>query len=281
MSLTWKDLQVGSSEVLSTGLTKLTKSDVINFGDSCPSAYGNYLIDSSTLTYIGEGKNLKKRLRQQSRERTSTFYKNYQKLIEIDRTAPKNLKISDFNVRTLSTSLGRKEIEEFGIVNLPTNLNRFQKGKRDFFKGQTSKIQLWDEVQTNKQDLLIQGEKALFNCSHSSWYECSPPSSAGIYWIESGNDVIYVGESSNIADRWNVHSQKTYFSALRRNIGRTLFGFELQTVKGRKRYFHEKEDKEITKYLKKTKILTYPVKLGRFELEELLIQKYNPPLNRK
>lgn len=281
MLYNWKDLQVRSSEFLASGLFQLTKSDTNKFGDSFPSSHGNYLINSSKLNYIGEGKNLEKRLRQQSREQTSTFYKNYRKLLEIDSTTPKNLKITHFQVRTLSTSLGRKEIEEFGIVNLPTNLNRFQKGKRDFFPGQKMKIQLWDEVQKNKQNLLIQGEKALFNCFHSSWFECSPPSSAGIYWVESGNDVIYVGESSNIADRWNVHSQKTYFSALRRNIGRTLFGFELQTVKGRKRYFQEKEDKEITKYLKKAKILTYPVNFGRFELEEFLINKYNPPLNRK
>lgn len=281
MKITWKNIQNESSEILASGLYRLTKAEKCKLDEHCHDSYGNYLISGSQLNYIGEGKNLQKRLLQQSKERTSTFYKNYLKLKANNLAIPQNLTVNDFTVRTIKTQIGRKEIEEFGIVNLPANLNRFQKGKRQKYQGEVIK-ELWFQVNDQVEKLLSQGEKDLMDLKRTNWIDCFAPTCAGLYWIENKKgELIYVGESSNIFDRWSVHSDKTYFSALRRNIGRTFFGFELQTINGKKRYFTEKEDKEISKFLTNAKILTYPVEFGRFELEEFLIRKYRPTLNRK
>ena len=280
-TMNWKEIQYNSSEILASGLLHLKRAKKQNLGGSYPNSYGNYLISGFNLCYVGEGKNLQKRLIQQSRSGTSTFYKNYKKLKLKNLSTHQNLSIEDFTVQIIETEIGRKEIEEFGIVNLPTNLNRFQKGKRQKFEGSVKK-ELWSEINGQVEELLKQGEKALKSSKRENWLECSATTCAGLYWIENKmGEVIYIGESSNIFDRWSVHSEKTYFSALRRNIGRTLFGFDLQKINGKKRYFSEPEAKQITKLMRNLKIVVCPVNFGRYELEEYLIRKFKPVLNRK
>ena len=51
--------------------------------------------------------------------------------------------------------------------------------------------------------------------------------------------------------------------------------------KGKKRYFTETEDKKVTEFLKTCKSIVFPVAFGRYELEEYLIKKHKPLLNRK
>ena len=105
---------------------------------------------------------------------------------------------------------------------------------------------------------------------------------SGIYWIEHKKDGhIYIGESSDVSKRHLTHSGRTYFSAVRRNLGETILGFNLQTIKGKKRYFSEKEEEGLNKYLNDCTIKTMPISFGRFELEEYLIKKHKPVLNRK
>ena len=94
-------------------------------------------------------------------------------------------------------------------------------------------------------------------------------------------ELIYIGESSNINERFKTHSGRTYFSALRRHIGTEILKFELQEIKGKKRYFSETEDRKVTEFLKTCKATLFPVAFGRYELEEYLIKKHRPLLNRK
>ena len=82
-------------------------------------------------------------------------------------------------------------------------------------------------------------------------------------------------------DRYKAHSERTYFSAFRRNLGENILGFQLKTNKGKKRYFSDAEEVKLNEYLKKLKIKTMPILIGRYELEEFLIQYYQPRLNRK
>ncbi|MGY8808652.1 MAG: GIY-YIG nuclease family protein, partial [Fidelibacterota bacterium] len=93
--------------------------------------------------------------------------------------------------------------------------------------------------------------------------------------------LIYIGESSNIYQRYKTHSGTTYFSALRRHIGTDILNFFLKSKNGRKRYFTDSEDSMVDIYLKKCKISYMKINFGRFELEEYLIRKYHPLLNRK
>jgi len=158
--INWKSCQNNSDLILASGLELLTKKAKTTFEDYYPSEYGNYLISGKTnkCKYIGEAKSLSNRLKQHSRERTSTFYKNYNRAQKDFYNLPKGLKINDFQICTLLVNIGRKEIEEFGIVNIPANLNRSQKGKRQKYSGGTDH-NIWNEIQSNLNLLLEQGEK--------------------------------------------------------------------------------------------------------------------------
>lgn len=61
--------------------------------------------------------------------------------------------IDKFKIQYISTNIGRKEVEEFGIVNLPTKLNSFQIDKRGKFLI-ADKKGLWNAVQENSVKLL-------------------------------------------------------------------------------------------------------------------------------
>jgi len=282
-TINWKYCQKNSDLILISGLTELKKNKRNSFEFEFENKYGNYLIsDKKNLwNYTGESKSLSKRLKQHSKEKTSTFYKNYSKFAKQNGNLRKLLNMSDFEVRTINTEIGRKELEEFGIVNIPTNLNKFQLGKRDLFKGKANR-KLWLDIQSNKSQIIEQGEKELKKAKTYNWFSAQIKSSAGLYWVEHKTEgLIYIGESSDINKRYETHSRKTYFSALRRNLGETILGFKLQTINGRKRYFSDIEDKKITEFLKNCSIKTLPISFGRFELEEYLIRKNTSILNRK
>jgi len=277
----WKHLQNNADDILASGSRKLTKSGTSGLDNLFPRHTGNYLISRENVSYVGEAKDLNNRLKQHSKERSSTFFKNYQKLTATDRTISKSLNISDFEVQTISTNLGRKEMEEFCIVNIPTNLNRFQKGKRDKFS-RTVNLNLWDDIQSNSEAFIALGQKQLDDTKSTKWFEATAPHEPGIYWVENPNHgLVYIGESSNVYDRWNTHSKQTYFSALRRHIGENILGFSLKTIKGKKKYFSDSEDNNVTNFLTKSTIKILPVQFGRYELEEFLIKSHVPLLNRK
>lgn len=279
--MNWEQIQNTSDDILASGINMLQKSTVKNILELPDLNYGNYLISKDKIKYIGEAKDVSKRLKQHSKPKTSTFYKNYKKLSQSNLAIPSNLKIEDFQARQIPTLFGRKEIEEFGIVNIPTNLNRFQIGKRTKYVNKISS-ELWKDVQEESIDLLNQGEKIFLKNAPKGWFDIIVPKSPGLYWVEHPKySLIYIGESSNIFERWQVHSGKTYFSALRRHIGENLLDFELKTQKGKKRFFTNKEDLKVTDFLKKATIRVLPVSLGRYELEEYLIRTHKPLLNRK
>lgn len=281
--INWKYCQNNSDFLLAIGLSLLTKQKKTSFDDNFKNEQGNYLIsdNSNKWKYIGEAKSLSNRLKQHSRLQTSTFYKNYLNIQKDYINLPHGLKINDFQVCTVLTNIGRKEIEEFGIVNIPTNLNKFQLDKRVKYSGKTDQ-NIWIKVQTNFKSLLIQGEKELLKSMDYKWFDAEIKPNAGLYWVEHPiKGLIYIGESSNIFDRYETHSGTTYFSALRRHIGEDILGFRLQIRNGKKRYFKDTEDHKVTEFLSRCTIRPFAVNFGRFEIEEYLIRKHRPILNRK
>lgn len=279
--LIWDNIQKQSDEILSDGLFLLKSRPVINFSDVTEKGFGNYLITlDNDPFYIGEAKELSKRVRQQSKPSTSTFYKNYQKTVNTNKLL-ELIDIDKFKIQLISTNIGRKEIEEFGIVNLPTRLNSFQLGKRNKFEIE-SKKGLWEQIQCEFSDLLKQGETKIFETTFKSWFELTTNSNAGLYLVkDKSNKLIYVGESSDVGQRITTHSERTYFSALRRHIGTEILNFQLKKINKKERYFNDVEDKEVTDFLRNCRATVVPVNFGRYELEEYLIKKYRPLLNRK
>ncbi len=280
-NLIWDNIQQQSDTILSCGLNELNNQSFYDWNNITESGCGNYLISLDGVPYyIGEGKELGKRLKQQFKPTTSTFYKSLLKKASNNQLI-ESIPIDSFKIQWMPTSIGRKEVEEFGIVNLPTKLNSFQLGKRNkcTIAGQNG---LWNEVQQNAFDLLREGESRILNIAFSSWMDTRIGNSAGLYLVKDQSDeLIYVGESSDIGERIITHSGQTYFSALRRNVGRSILGFHLQEINGKGRYFNPTEDRAVTEFLKSCKTAVFPVSFGRFELEEYLINKYQPFLNRK
>lgn len=276
--LDWDDVQERANAILAEGIFTLRTSPFRLARDGSSAGPGNYLISLNGIPYyIGEASNLSARLKQQFNPKTTTFYKNYLKSQAVDRAD-----ISDFHAQHMTTHMGRKEIEDFGIANIPTRLNRFQLNKRPIHAPALDGA-LWHSVQEQCQELITQGEERLWSRQKSHMLEADVPERPGLYvvWNDRSDQIIYIGESSDLRARHDVHCKHTYFSALRRNVGTTLLGFELQEIKGRRRYFAEHEDRMVTDYLRHSTYQFMPVSLGRLELEEFLIRKYRSALNRK
>lgn len=279
--INWAFTQNNSDTILSDGLFKLKTRPYQSFAGVEHKGSGNYLIShNKTNYYVGEGKELSKRLKQQFKPTTSTFYKNLIKLQKTNK-AIGNITIDTFKVQAISTNIGRKEIEEFGISNLPTILNRFQLDKRKLHNV-ADQDGLWDKVQKTKAEILLEAEQEILKGKFNLWFDCIVENVPGLYIVRNKLDkLIYIGESSDIYERFNTHSKTTYFSALRRHIGTEILNFELHERNGKKKYFEIIEDKKITEFLKSCKATFYPTLFGRYEFEEFLIKKHRPLLNRK
>ncbi|WP_162909578.1 GIY-YIG nuclease family protein [Aggregatilinea lenta] len=277
----WLVCQEHADDILMDGLRVLTQAHPLEVSQVKHNGYGNYLISyESRPYYIGEAKNVDKRLKQQFCERTSTFYKDYQSSKSSLSLVP-NLSLPDFRVQVMETHIGRKEIEETGIVNLPTPLNKFQLGKRNLYQGKIP-VGAWNWAQSHKDQLLDLAQQELFSQKPASWFDANPRTGPGLYFVEDEQGrLVYIGESSNLAERYITHSRHTYFSALRRNLGVELFGFTLQIKSGRKRGFTSEEDDIVTDFLGRCRIRFQYVNFGRCELEEHLIRTLKPLVNRK
>jgi len=273
MNFNWDYCQLNSEEILAEGLYHLFNSESKT---PCHNS-GNYLILHAGIPYyIGEGEDISKRLKTQFTTKGSTFYKNY-----IEYCSKLNqkelLNIEEFQVRFIETNMGRKEIEEFGIVNLPTILNKFQKEKRQK-KEFTGICEHWNDIQNNNTNLFLEGEDLFFNQIPIPWDEAIIPVSPGLYRVlDVDKQLIYIGESSDINARYTTHSKDTYFSALRRHIATDILGFELIS----KRKLTKENDDSVNKYLGQCSIDYMRVPFGRYEFEKFLIKKHLPTLNRK
>lgn len=279
--VTWRNIQKNSDNILADGLWELTKKPFETYSDISHNDFGNYLISHNKKPYyIGEAKDICKRLKQQFKPATSTFFKNYQKYLT--KTKELNaLLIGNFKIQHMPTQIGRKEVEEFGIVNLPTIVNSFQLGKRDR-QNICCQNGLWSEIQNSKNELLKEGEKEIFKPTFQKWFDNKVPRTAGLYIVQNkSGELIYIGESSDISERYATHGSRTYFSALRRHIATEILSFELKEINGKKKYLSDNEEKAVNAFLKTCNATFYPTDFGRYEFEEFLIKKHRPLLNRK
>jgi len=286
-SIDWATIQNKSDILLNVAKEMLLSSasyplkDIKQINPACAGVY--YILDPQKRhSYVGEAKELSKRLKQQSTKNTSTFYKTYSKVFK------GNLKdIDEFFLKYICLNIARKELEEFCMVNIPTSLNKSHKNKRklihEFNHSNHTDIALWDFIQIHYTNVLIDGESKLVSFSHIPWNEARPPSRPGVYSISHDQyGLLYIGETSNLLQRYSkAHSKSTYISAFRRNLGQKIFGYELKVKNGKRRYFTKYEESSINKFILESYIRFIPVSFGRLELEEYLIGKYQPILNRK
>jgi predicted GIY-YIG superfamily endonuclease len=282
MEIDWRTCQQNSDQILAEGLHALRLQPLLDHNQVTSNRAGVYLVSLQGVPlYIGEAKNLTYRIMQQFTPKTSTFYKSFREEYEGD-DAFAGVTIDDFQIQHMDVSIGRKDLEEFGIVNIPARLNKFRRGKRNRVT-RAAIDSVWREVEVRTEELLSQGEQALLRRASAPWYGAVAPQDLGLYLIRwSGADeIFYIGESTELRERFKTHSGRTYFSALRCHIGTDMLGFELKTVKGKKKYFSPEEDEKVDAFLGECRISFLPVGFGRAELEEYLIGKHRPILNRK
>jgi hypothetical protein len=275
--LDWEECQRRSDELLVHGVGFLRNQRPVAFGQMSSTRPGNYLIslDAEPL-YVGEAANLRLRLRQQFIPKTSTFHKSY-----LARHG--QLPIERFHAQCIETAIGRKEVEESGIVNIPCRLNKFQLGKRAVCS-YPANPEMWLRTQCCHTALLEEGARAVMSSPLTRGSHATPPRAPGIYLIRMDATAapLYVGESSDLAERWcEAHGRSTYFSALRRHIATELLGFTLKVRNGKAKYLDDAEDRHVSQFLEQCWCAFTPVRYGRFELEEYLIRAHRPKLNRK
>jgi predicted GIY-YIG superfamily endonuclease len=266
-----------ANDLLNEGLFALQEQCQVNPRSVKSKDAGNYLISlDQRHLYIGEAKSLSSRLVQQFTPITSTFYKTFQNSEEYSYRP-----ITEFSVQVAPTRFGRKELEDFGISNLNTRLNKFQLGKRTSI-GRAARSNRWHEVQTQADEFVRRGAD---DCMMANWIDIEEAikiAKPGIYIVRHKDEgIIYVGESSDVGVRLKTHSSATYFSAFRRNLATTRLGHELETRKGKKRYLAEVAEGAVNAYMRNCKFAAVPLFIGRYEIEENLIAALNPVLNRK
>ena len=268
-------IQKSAMQILSDGMHELLRQPYRRLDSMMSPMPGNYLISLDKKgMYAGESLDIAHRLEQQSKPKTSTFYKNYLKQFGFEAKS-----ITDFKVQTIHTKSGRKELEEFCIVNIPTPLNKLQLDKK--IKVVLEDMGTWNDIQDNSSIIIEAGIQEVLSSPRQKWDFTHVPNEGGIYLIYYNNELIYIGETSCISERIKTHSGQTYFSAFRRNCGTILLNFTLKEKNGKKRYFTEEEDSQIDSFLKQCTIVPFPVSIGRGELEERLIKEFSPLLNKK
>lgn len=278
-SITWEFVQEHANRILAEGIHHLRAQPFLWSDEVTLEGAGNYLVSLDGIpVYIGEATDVRQRLKTQFDANRSTFYKTF---LASDPDMPRD--IGNFRVQTMATRFGRKEIEDFGIVNVPTRLNKFQKNKRPVIEPSYGS-EMWDLVQWARHDLLAEGAERYMARPRVPWFEATPPDAPGLYglWREGEETPLYVGESSELAGRYKAHSTYTYISALRRHVGSVILGLELKDKSGKKsRAFTEADDRKVDAYLERSLYSWMEVGLGRYEVEDHLIQTELPALNRK
>jgi len=277
--ISWEFVQKHADRILAEGIHHLRAQTFLRSDQVTLDGPGNYLISLDGVpVYIGEAMDVRQRLKTQFDANRSTFYKTF---LVSDPDIPRD--IGEFRVQTMATRFGRKEIEDFGIVNVPTRLNKFQKNKRPVIDPSYGS-EMWGLVQEACHDLLAEGAERYMARPMVPWTEATPPDAPGLYglWGEGDETPLYVGESSELANRYKTHSTNTYMSALRRHVGSVILGLELKDKNGKKnKVFTEADDRMVDAYLERSLYSWMEVGLGRYEVEDHLIQTELPVLNRK
>ena len=272
----WKDSQSNSGEILGAGLQVLSAQPEQPAGFISSGSPGVYLICFEGLPqYAGEAKALSSRIQQQFSS-SSTFYRNYLKYNGDD--LPKGLQINDFSVRSIRADIGRKELEEFAIVELDLILNKAMGRRDNHTRIQSDDLEVWNRFQSSAPQLLSDGSSQFMEGPGVPWESYRASDVPGVYRVHGDNGaLLYIGESSNLNRRHGNHSKNSRSSALRRHIGTELLGLKFE----RKMTLSKAGEDLVNSFLSSCTVFGQALPFGRYELENKLIKEQNPLLNRK
>lgn len=107
------------------------------------------------------------------------------------------------------------------------------------------------------------------------------PEEAGVYAFFEKDRIVYVGETGLLQGRMN-DIRNTLNHTLRRSIGEKKFsnvkGYEKASSKKK---FPKHIEEKVENYLLELEVSILPVRFGRTEFEEYLVEKYDPIFNKK
>lgn len=144
----------------------------------------------------------------------------------------------------------------------------------------------WEEIQKNAEALVVEGYEALTESRLLDWASIDKiPKEAGISAIYKGKELLYVGESENIHNRFvNYHDNPKSKSVFRRNLAEVKLGIPFKkNDKGKKvpTINSEQVEVKIQDYIQGCSVRYLVLDLGRTELKEYIIKRYSPVLNKK
>ena len=144
----------------------------------------------------------------------------------------------------------------------------------------------WEEIQNDAENLVKEGYEILTNSALFNWSHISKiPQEAGISAIYKGKELLYVGESENIYNKFTKHYDNSNSkSVFRRNLAEAKLGIPFKKNEKGKKVSTMPEAEVIAKtdeYLKGCCFRYLRVDLGRTELKEYIIKRYSPVLNKK
>lgn len=130
-------------------------------------------------------------------------------------------------------------------------------------------------------------ESYLFNSSNwkniiltRKWAK-DQPQNAGVYMLFEDDTPVYAGESGSISGRITDLLDSRHHT-VRRSIGikrfSTVKGFEKATTKKK---FPSHIETLVNNQILKFKLCVLPLKFGRKEFEEYVVEKYDPEFNNK
>lgn len=106
------------------------------------------------------------------------------------------------------------------------------------------------------------------------------PNEPGVYVFFEKSELVYVGETKSIRERMKdmLHTQH---HSLRRKVGALNFSDHkgYQKATSMKKFIPAIEKRVESWFINKMKLSFLPTRLGRIELEELIIKKFNPKYN--
>ena len=292
-------VKIDISEALSGGLHLLEKSSITQLSDIHEKVTGNYIISSSSLCYTGQSEDVKKRLSWHL-DKKSPVYNKFTKRLN------KDLVSTDFDLRYIPVLIGKKELEEFAIANLPAELNMSNKKAHVpyHWKFKQGCIDEWQEIQKNKKAILESMKTEIDNIDFIQWGKAVDIVKGfnklrGIYIVcDSKENILYVGESYRLWARYNDHSKRTRSSIIRRNYAteenmtfmtRKELGTTLKVGKNKGKesddskswYLSDCDNEKVSKYIASCKIKLIAVPFGRYELERHLVEKLKPRYNKR
>lgn len=144
----------------------------------------------------------------------------------------------------------------------------------------------WTEIQNDAENIIKEGYEALTESNAYGWSRLDVlPKEAGVSAIYRGKELLYVGESENIYNRFvKHHDNPSSKSVFRRNLAEVKLGIPFKkNEKGKKisTVPQHEIDAKIAEFVSGCCIRYLVIELGRSELKEYIIKRYSPVLNKK